>query len=200
MRREVAKLRLLLQQYGVLAGQAQLFCSDQAGRAGRVVLLSTSNAGASRYWRGAGACCSVCAGMQLCQPWQQQQQPWEPPAMTMSAAGHCCWCCLLCCLLAGPGLLERVSAVLGSKTSALLTPLELELPGDGVKVMGCAAACSKRRQRWAAVAADGRMACSSSSSGRSASTSRVSQPSCCCRVRTHRLQAGVSRRRGRQGR
>jgi hypothetical protein len=46
VRREVAKLRLLLQQYAILAGQAQLFASDQAGRTARVTLVSTSNAGA----------------------------------------------------------------------------------------------------------------------------------------------------------
>jgi hypothetical protein len=45
VRREIAKLRLLLQQYAILAGQAQLFASDQAGRTARVTLVSTSNAG-----------------------------------------------------------------------------------------------------------------------------------------------------------
>lgn len=48
VRREVAKLRLLLQQYAVLAGQAQLFASDQAGKAARLVLVSTANAGGGR--------------------------------------------------------------------------------------------------------------------------------------------------------
>jgi hypothetical protein len=48
VRREIAKLRLLLQQYAILAGQAQLFASDQAGRTARVTLVSTSNAGGGR--------------------------------------------------------------------------------------------------------------------------------------------------------
>lgn len=45
MRREVAKLKLLLQHYAIMSTQAQLFASDQAGKAARTVLVSTSNAG-----------------------------------------------------------------------------------------------------------------------------------------------------------
>eukprot|EP00878_Enallax_costatus_P029399 GHUV01031875.1.p1 GENE.GHUV01031875.1~~GHUV01031875.1.p1 ORF type:complete len:213 (+),score=63.68 GHUV01031875.1:275-913(+) len=45
VRREVSKLKLLLQQYAILSGQAQLFASDQAGKAARSTLVSTGNAG-----------------------------------------------------------------------------------------------------------------------------------------------------------
>ncbi|KAI8471868.1 MAG: hypothetical protein J3K34DRAFT_520228 [Monoraphidium minutum] len=45
VRREVAKLRLLLQQYAVMCPAAQLFVSDQAGRTARATLVSTGNAG-----------------------------------------------------------------------------------------------------------------------------------------------------------
>lgn len=45
VRREVSKLKLLLQQYAILTGQAQLFASDQAGKAARTTLVSTGNSG-----------------------------------------------------------------------------------------------------------------------------------------------------------
>lgn len=45
VRRELSKLKLLLQQYAILAGQAQLFAADQAGKGARTTLVSTGNAG-----------------------------------------------------------------------------------------------------------------------------------------------------------
>lgn len=37
---------------------------------------------------------------------------------------------------AGPGLTERVGAVLGSKVAALMVPIEVDVPQHGVKITG----------------------------------------------------------------
>lgn len=47
IRRELAKLRLLLQQYAVLVGSAALFAADQAPRQPRTTLVTTGAAGES---------------------------------------------------------------------------------------------------------------------------------------------------------
>ncbi len=44
VRRELAKLRLLLQQYAVLASGAQVFCSDQSGKLARSTLVAAARA------------------------------------------------------------------------------------------------------------------------------------------------------------
>lgn len=47
IRRELAKLRLLLQQYAVLVGDAALFAADQVPRQPRTTLVTTGAAGES---------------------------------------------------------------------------------------------------------------------------------------------------------
>jgi hypothetical protein len=47
IRRELAKLRLLLQQYAVLVGGAALFAADQVPRQPRTTLVTTGAAGES---------------------------------------------------------------------------------------------------------------------------------------------------------
>lgn len=43
---------------------------------------------------------------------------------------------VLLCPLLGSSMLDRVSAVLGSKVAALLVPVEVKLEQEGVKISG----------------------------------------------------------------
>jgi hypothetical protein len=51
-------------------------------------------------------------------------------------AERTCVCCVVLLLCAGSGLLQRVSAVLGSKVAAVLVPMELKLQEEGVTITG----------------------------------------------------------------
>jgi len=139
VRREVAKLRLLLQQYAIMCPAAQLFASDQAGRTARCVGWR-SNRALQRCLQGPFAVQScvihanraavsnpVCWSVHSRSSPRAHRTP-DAPSMrrtTLVSTGN-----------AGPRLAERVSAVLGSKVAALMVPLEVEVPDSGVKISG----------------------------------------------------------------
>lgn len=57
IKRELGKLRLLLQQYAVMAPGAQVFCSDQSGKLARSTMVSAARAGAAlSAWGSKGRC------------------------------------------------------------------------------------------------------------------------------------------------
>jgi hypothetical protein len=104
--------------------QAQLFASDQAGKSARTVLVSTSNAGGCP------------AGRQLLQQWFMP--PSLLPACCNTGVLHPCDTrrAIPSLCPSGAGLAERVSAVLGSKVAALLVPLEVSMPDEGISITG----------------------------------------------------------------
>lgn len=128
--------------------QAQLFASDQAGKAARTVLVSTSNAGArvsatatttAHYLApGREASAQLCPGTGVVLVARSTSSAGRATVSATSChmgfgavSGVCC-----CCPCAGSGLLERVSAVLGSKVAAVLVPLEVKLQEEGVIITG----------------------------------------------------------------